>query len=80
LVKPLLLEKQESQGLAKPALFERRWFIKLDFPVLCKRLISDIQPLETLLALRPIEKKVHIGPICSRVEAWGKAGAVHRLL
>lgn len=56
-VAEMLLEKQEREGLAEATLVKRRWFIKLVFPVLGKRPIAEIQPLEILLALRPIEKK-----------------------
>jgi hypothetical protein len=56
-VAEMLLEKQEREGLADATIIKRRWFIKLVFPVLGKRPISEIQPMEVLLALRPIEKK-----------------------
>ena len=56
-VAEMLLEKQEREGLAEATIKKRRWFIKLVFPVLGKRPVSEIQPMEVLLALRPIEKK-----------------------
>jgi integrase len=56
-VAELLLEKQEREGLAEATIKKRRWFIKLVFSVLGRRSISEIQPMEVLLALRPIEKK-----------------------
>lgn len=56
-VAEMLLEKQEREGLAEATIVKRRWFIKLVFPVLGKRPISEIQPMEVLLALRPIEKR-----------------------
>lgn len=54
---PLRLEKQEREGLVEATIKKRRWFIKLVFPVLRKRPVSEIQPMEVLLALRPVEKK-----------------------
>lgn len=56
-VAEMLLEKQEREGLSEATLVKRRWFIKLIFPALGKRPISEIQPLDVLLALRPIEKR-----------------------
>jgi len=56
-VAEMLLEKEEREGLAEATIKKRRWFIKLVFPVLGKRPVSEIQPMEVLLALRPIEKK-----------------------
>ena len=36
--------QKECEGLAEATIIKRRWFIKLVFPVLGKRPISEIQP------------------------------------
>jgi len=52
-----VIEKNEREGLAEATLTKRRWFLKLLRPAIGKRPITEIQPIDILNALRPIEAK-----------------------
>jgi len=71
----MLLEKQENEGLSHSTLRKRRWFIKLVYPMIGKRPIAEIEPIEILLALKPTEQK---GRHESAKRALGFFGQVFR--
>lgn len=51
------IEKNRREGLAEATLAKRVWFLKLVSPTLGNRPISEIQPIDVLQAVRPIEAK-----------------------
>ena len=69
------IEKSRREDLAEANLAKRVWFLKLVSPSLGNRPIPEIQPIDVLQAVRPIEAKGQLESARCTLEFIGQVSA-----